>query len=326
MKKTLRFALSAAALCFLASCGNKTTTTTNGGTTATTPTTTITTSSTTNTGNKFSIAFGNLVGGDLAKAGVTADYLILADFTAACQAAWDKKPMLDMQQAAQTMQKIMEGVQTATQAKTPLPTLSAEDKVAFSKSLGTLLGDNVGQIGAKEFNATDFSTAFAAALSGKPSMPQQECEAEYTAVMTAIQAEKNAAMNAQKGELEKAGKEFLAKNKDKKGVTTTASGLQYEVLKAGKGAKPTLQSKVKVHYHGTLIDGTVFDSSVDRGQPIEFPLTNVIQGWQEGVQLMPLGAKYRFYIPHEIAYGAQGQGKIPAFAALIFDVELLGIQ
>ena len=234
--------------------------------------------------------------------------------------------MLDMQQAAQTMQKIMEGVQTAKKAQTPPPTLTAEDKTAFSKSLGTLLGDNVGQMGAKEFNANDFSTGFAAALAGKPTMPKEECEAEYKNVMMAIQGEKNAAINAQKGDLEKAGKAFLATNKDKKGVTTTASGLQYEVLKAGKGAKPTLQSKVKVHYHGTLIDGSVFDSSVDRGEPIEFPLTNVIQGWQEGVQLMPLGAKYRFYIPHEIAYGAQAQGKIPAFSTLVFDVELLGIQ
>jgi FKBP-type peptidyl-prolyl cis-trans isomerase len=326
MKKTLRFALSAAALCFLASCGNKAASTTDGNTTATTPTTTTTTSTTTNAGGKFSTAFGNLVGGDLAKAGVTADYLVLADFTAAAQAAWDKKPMLDMKQATQTMQKVMEPVQKAKEANLALPTLSAEDKAAFSKALGTLLGDNVGQMGAKDFNAADFSAGFAAALSGKPSMTQPEAEAEYKAVMMAVQAEKTAALNAQKGELEKAGKEFLAKNKDKKGVTTTPSGLQYEVLKAGKGGKPTLQSKVKVHYHGTLIDGTVFDSSVDRGEPIEFPLGNVIQGWQEGVQLMPVGSKYRLYIPHEIAYGAQAQGKIPAFSTLIFDVELLGIQ
>jgi FKBP-type peptidyl-prolyl cis-trans isomerase FklB len=276
--------------------------------------------------NKFSEAFGVLVGNDLANTGITADYFVMADFTAAAQAAWDKNPIVDIQQAAQTMQKIMQLVQTAKQTKTPLPTLSAEEKPEFSKAIGTLLGDNIQQMGVKDFNIADFSAGFFAALSGKPSMTQAEAEAEYKTVMTAIQNEKNAAINAQKSELEKAGKEFLAKNKDKKGVTTTASGLQYEVLKTGKGAKPTLESIVRVHYHGTLTNGTIFDSSVDRGESIAFPLANVIDGWREGVQLMNVGAKYRFYIPHELAYGAQAQGKIPAFSTLIFDVELLGIE
>jgi FKBP-type peptidyl-prolyl cis-trans isomerase len=276
--------------------------------------------------NKFSEAFGVLVGGDLANAGITADYVVMADFTAAVQAAWDKNPIVDIQQAVQTMQDIMAPIRAAKQAGTPLPELNVENKVAFSKAIGTLLGDNMGQMGVKDFNSAEFSAGFFAALSGKPSMTQAEAEAEYKTAMAAIRNEKDAAINAQKGELEKDGKAFLAKNKDKKGVKTTASGLQYEVLKAGKGAKPTLESKVKVHYHGTLIDGTVFDSSVDRGEPLEFPLGSVIEGWQEGVQLMPLGSKYRFYIPHEIAYGAQAIGKIPAFSTLIFEVELLGIE
>jgi FKBP-type peptidyl-prolyl cis-trans isomerase FklB len=128
------------------------------------------------------------------------------------------------------------------------------------------------------------------------------------------------------GNLE-AGKKFLEENAKKPGVKTTASGLQYEVLKDGSGAKPTLQSKVKVHYHGTLIDGKVFDSSVNRGEPITFPLNGVIQGWQEGVQLMPVGSKYRFYIPYNLAYGERGAGaNIPPYSALIFDVELLAIE
>jgi len=124
-----------------------------------------------------------------------------------------------------------------------------------------------------------------------------------------------------------AGVKFLEENKSKEGIKTTASGLQYLVLKEGTGEKPTAASKVKVHYHGTLIDGTVFDSSVDRGEPTEFFANQVIKGWTEGLQLMNTGAKYRFFVPQELAYGAfprQG-GPIKPFASLIFDVELLEI-
>ncbi|MBU2951874.1 FKBP-type peptidyl-prolyl cis-trans isomerase [Tamlana agarivorans] len=121
---------------------------------------------------------------------------------------------------------------------------------------------------------------------------------------------------------------FLEKNKIKKGVKTTESGLQYLVLKEGTGVKPVKESKVKVHYHGTLIDGTVFDSSVDRGAPIEFVVSQVIKGWTEGLQLMPEGAKYRFFIPQDLAYGANPRpgGPIKPYETLIFDVELLAVK
>lgn len=128
------------------------------------------------------------------------------------------------------------------------------------------------------------------------------------------------------GEAIAAGKKFLEENKLKEGVITTESGLQYEVIKMGKGAKPTATDKVKVHYHGTLTDGTVFDSSVDRGEPITFALNQVIPGWTEGVQLMPVGSKFRFYIPQELGYGARQAGSIPPYSTLIFEVELLGIE
>ena len=122
------------------------------------------------------------------------------------------------------------------------------------------------------------------------------------------------------------GEEFLAENAKKAGVTVTASGLQYEVVTQGTGAIPTATSKVKTHYHGTLIDGTVFDSSVNRGQPIDFPVNGVIAGWTEALQLMPVGSKYRLYIPHNLAYGERGAGaSIKPYSALIFDVELLDI-
>ena len=119
---------------------------------------------------------------------------------------------------------------------------------------------------------------------------------------------------------------FLEENGKREGVTTTASGLQYEVIKMGKGEKPTATDKVKVHYHGTLTNGTVFDSSVERKEPITLGLTQVIAGWTEGLQLMPVGSKFKFYIPHHLGYGSQQQGQqIPPFSTLIFEVELLEI-
>jgi len=128
-------------------------------------------------------------------------------------------------------------------------------------------------------------------------------------------------------EAAKEGREFLEKNGKRPEVTTTQSGLQYEVLTEGAGDKPTAESTVRVHYHGMLLDGTVFDSSVDRGETISFPLNRVIAGWTEGVQLMTVGSKYKFYIPYDLAYGAAGSPpKIPGFAALIFEVELFEIE
>lgn len=123
------------------------------------------------------------------------------------------------------------------------------------------------------------------------------------------------------------GLEFLAQNKEADGVNTTSSGLQYLVLQAGTGAEhPGPTDQVKVHYHGTLIDGTVFDSSVDRGEPIEFGLNQVIKGWTEGLQLMVVGEKTRLFIPSELAYGSRNMGVIGPDSTLIFDVELLGIN
>jgi FKBP-type peptidyl-prolyl cis-trans isomerase len=119
---------------------------------------------------------------------------------------------------------------------------------------------------------------------------------------------------------------FLAENALKEGVKTTESGLQYEVIKMGKGKKPAATDRVKVHYHGTLIDGTVFDSSVERGEPTSFGLNQVIAGWTEGLQLMPVGSKFKFYIPQELGYGSRSTGSIPPYSTLIFEVELLGIE
>ncbi|MBL0711186.1 MAG: FKBP-type peptidyl-prolyl cis-trans isomerase [Colwellia sp.] len=123
------------------------------------------------------------------------------------------------------------------------------------------------------------------------------------------------------------GKDFLTKNKAVEGVIETNSGLQYQVLQKGEGSEhPTASSKVKVHYHGSLLDGTIFDSSVDRGEPISFGLNQVINGWTEGVQLMVVGDKFKFFIPSELGYGNRAAGKIAPGSLLIFEVELLDIQ
>ena len=123
-----------------------------------------------------------------------------------------------------------------------------------------------------------------------------------------------------------AGDAFLAENAKREGVVTLPSGLQYEIIREGNGATPTDADRVKVHYHGTLINGTVFDSSVDRGEPATFGVTQVIAGWTEALQLMPVGSKWRLYVPYNLAYGAQDRGEIKPFSNLIFDVELLGIE
>lgn len=124
------------------------------------------------------------------------------------------------------------------------------------------------------------------------------------------------------------GEKFLAENKTKEGVRTTESGLQYQILVPAEGIKPKATDSVKVHYQGFLLDGTKFDSSVDRGEPIVFPLNQVIPGWTEGVQLMSVGSKYKFFVPYNLGYGEKGAGNgaIPGFATLIFEVELLDIK
>lgn len=156
-------------------------------------------------------------------------------------------------------------------------------------------------------------------------------EEEVVRVMTAfnrtIQEERMAQEHARGEEARAAGEKYLAENGKRNGVVTTASGLQYEVVTLGTGPKPKETDKVKVHYTGTLIDGTKFDSSKDRGVPAEFPVRGVIRGWIEGLQLMPVGSSFKFTIPQDLAYGPGGAagGKIPPYATLLFDVELLEI-
>lgn len=160
----------------------------------------------------------------------------------------------------------------------------------------------------------------------KGSNIQMTAEEAQLYLNTTMQKLQEKRMQEQNGPNKAAGEVFLKENAKKAGVVTTASGLQYEVIKKGTGALPTDTSRVKVHYHGTLIDGTVFDSSVDRGEPAVFGVNQVIKGWTEALKLMPVGSKYKLYIPQELAYGSQNMGNIKPFSALIFEVELISIE
>ncbi|MDY6439265.1 MAG: FKBP-type peptidyl-prolyl cis-trans isomerase [Prevotella sp.] len=193
-----------------------------------------------------------------------------------------------------------------------------KDKVAYA--LGTSIGMQLQQMGANELNITDFSQGVTDALAGKTAMDRAEMEAVINEFFTRKSQEQ-----AEKAKAE--GAQFLAENAKKEGVVTLPSGLQYQVLREGNGKKPKATDQVRCHYEGTLINGTVFDSSYKRGEPAVFGLNQVISGWTEGVQLMQEGAKYRFFIPYNLAYGERGAGQqIPPYAALIFDVELLEVM
>jgi FKBP-type peptidyl-prolyl cis-trans isomerase FklB len=151
-------------------------------------------------------------------------------------------------------------------------------------------------------------------------------QSEVEKAQSADQIRQEEELKTQNQESIAAGDAFMAENAKKEGVVTLPSGLQYEIIRAGNGAIPAETDQVKVHYHGTLIDGTVFDSSVDRGEPATFGVTQVIAGWTEALQLMPVGSKWRLYVPYDLAYGATDRGAIKPFSNLIFDVELLGIE
>ncbi len=198
---------------------------------------------------------------------------------------------------------------------------STEQRASYG--IGYNLGRDLNQ--QKDF-APDQAALQAGLEDGLKGKDSRVNEADVRAAFTTLQERANEAM-AKAGEANlTAAKAFLEQNKKRPGVKTTDSGLQYEVIKSGNGAKPKSTDTVEVHYHGTLIDGTVFDSSVERGESISFPVTGVIRGWIEALQLMSVGDKWKLTIPPELAYGPQARGKIPANSALIFEVELLGIK
>jgi FKBP-type peptidyl-prolyl cis-trans isomerase len=224
--------------------------------------------------------------------------------------------------AVAVLAAVAAGPALAQQAVTKLET----EKQKVSYMVGMMFGQQLSSI-KDEVDPAIVAQAMNTTLAGGQLLmtqeQAQEVSQEFSRKMQGkMEAERKAAADRNKAE----GEKFLAQNKGKPGVKTTASGLQYQIVSEGKGAKPSAEDTVRVHYTGTLLDGTKFDSSVDRGQPAEFPLAGVIPGWTEGLQLMPVGSKFRFWIPANLAYGEQGTpGPIGPNQTLVFDVELLDI-
>lgn len=194
------------------------------------------------------------------------------------------------------------------------------EKDSISYGLGVSIGNNFKTSNLDSIDVDLLAKGMKDVFAGKPAITQEDADKAINAFMMKrekIKGEENIAK----------GNAFLEENKKKPGVITTPSGLQYSVIKEGTGAKPTLNDKITAHYHGTLIDGTVFDSSVDRGQPASFPVSGVIPGWTEALQMMSVGSKWKLVIPSNLAYGERGAGgKIAPNSVLVFEVELLSID
>ena len=199
------------------------------------------------------------------------------------------------------------------------------DKVSYALGLG--IGQQLCQMGADDLSIDDFALAIKDVLAGNALKVSNHEAQNIVQDYFKAKEEKLQAERAEKGKAAREeGERYLADNAKKEGVVSLPSGLQYQVLQEGKGKKPKATDRVRCHYEGFLIDGTVFDSSVQRGEPAVFGLQQVIAGWTEGLQLMQEGAKYRFFIPYRLAYGEGGAGSsIPPYAALIFDVELIEV-
>ena len=197
----------------------------------------------------------------------------------------------------------------------------------LSYALGLGIGRQLAQMGAEDLNIDDFSQAIKDILTGKePQVSDQEAQKLVTTFFEEQEAKQRAAAAEKYKDNKEKGEAWLANKAMEEGVVALPSGLLYQVLNEGSGKKPTAADTVECHYEGRLTDGTVFDSSYKRGESATFPLNGVIAGWTEGVQLMSEGAKYRFFIPYQLAYGERGAGQaIPPFAALVFDVELIKV-
>ncbi|MEZ4755683.1 MAG: FKBP-type peptidyl-prolyl cis-trans isomerase [Flavobacteriales bacterium] len=209
--------------------------------------------------------------------------------------------------------------------KGPVTLTNEMDSVSYA--IGVDIGSNFKRGKMEDVNVDALAKGLQDGLDSNAMMDQALLEQVMQGYMQKLQEKRMAEEQAANEENRVKGEAFLAENGKKPGITTTASGLQYEVVTMGTGPKPTASDKVTVHYTGTLIDGTKFDSSVDRGQPATFPVGGVIRGWVEALQLMPVGSKWKLYIPSDLAYGPSGGpgGAIPGNSTLIFDVELLEI-
>ena len=237
------------------------------------------------------------------------------------------------QSIAQTTKKPVKAATTVKKAPaTPVKTASAplvlkNQMDSLSAAIGVSFSNSLSSQGISNINSEILTKTINTSLKGgKTTFTPEKANKFIGEYFQVIMAEKQKEGEAKGAVVREEGEKFLEENKKKPGVITTESGLQYEIVKTGEGLKPLATDKVKTHYHGTLINGTVFDSSVDRGEPIEFPVNGVIKGWTEALQLMPVGSKWKLFIPYQLAYGERAAGpQIPAYSALVFEVELLEI-
>lgn len=215
----------------------------------------------------------------------------------------------------------------AAKAITPGATLRTQADT-LSYAIGTMMGQQYRSQNLQNVNGALLGRAVDDVIQGrKPLLDEAAAGAFLQAYSTRMHEQQRTEQAKQYEPVKKAGEAFLAANKTKDSVVTLPSGLQYKILKPGDGPKPVASNRVKTHYHGTLIDGSIFDSSVQRGEPVAFPVTGVIPGWVEALQLMPVGSKWKLFIPYNLAYGERGSmPNIPPYSALVFDVELLEIE
>ncbi|WP_338872542.1 FKBP-type peptidyl-prolyl cis-trans isomerase [Spirosoma sp. SC4-14] len=246
-----------------------------------------------------------------------------AVFVAGTATAQVKKPVAKKPTPAKTAAV----AKPAVAAKAPTTPSLATTQDSISYSIGLFMAQNLKQQGINDLNSTLLARGLEDAVKGeKTQLSMEQASQVMNTFMQKQMASRNAENSKLSAENKKVGEAFLAENKTKEGVKTTPSGLQYSVEKEGTGAKPTATDRVKVHYTGRLLDGKVFDSSVERGQPAEFGVNEVIKGWTEALQLMPVGSKWKLYIPADLAYGDRGAGPdIKPGSTLVFDVELLDI-
>lgn len=219
---------------------------------------------------------------------------------------------------AQTAKKPAPAKKPTTTAKPAAGPVFRNQSDSFSYAIGVSIANFYKEQGITNISSALVTKAINDCREGKPKMNDGEVNNVIMSFMQAKRSEKSAGVR-------KISDAFLAENKTKPGVITTASGLQYVVIKEGTGAKPVITDRVKVHYHGTLLDGTIFDSSVQRGEPYTLNITEVVQGWIEALQLMPVGSKWRVYVPPSLGYGDNDNGPIKAGSVMVFDLELLEI-
>lgn len=273
--------------------------------------------------DRFSYSYGVLLGDNLKKMDFTMDMISLEKLvdgtTTYLKGANPSVTELAAQQVINNLlNKITENKTAKEQGKTVEP-ISKSSLEEFSYNYGVIIGVNLKNFGATmaDFSTKDFEAGYKALFTNKDlKINTEDAQNEVTTKYQGM-------LKARSDKQLVANQEFMDKNKKRPNVISLASGIQYEVLVEGKGKQATAENSITAHYHGTLIDGTVFDSSVERGEPINFKLSGVIKGWQELIPLMKEGGKIRAYIPPHMGYGARERGKIPANALLIFEIELI---